>query len=605
MSNNQEKNIKKNFNIVTAALLRSLTKKNHHFEFEKIADHNFNNLTLSKSLKLPSPNKMTKIRNVDFLRGRADSLAMNICHHDDILHTKLKPQSPQEEKIFSAAEKARVDSIGITEFPGLKRNLIAAIRKFLLKNSLLTKKRKEITLDIVLYLMVLKNLVEINFPEKIIALINKWEGKLSLSEKDKILSLKEHILDQEIFSQIIKKLISSLKLSKDYANKFSEIKTKTINQDREDPGSKKQTSDSSAGKTMSLKEKTEAMGLPGEDNSKKDLGNKIKEFGYLNLKERNTNQSGITHLDKINNYKVYTKKFDEIVSADQLTSQNDLIELRKKLDNQIAELKKIITRLANKLQRRLLAKQERSWEYGLEFGYLDTQKFAQFIANPSNSNIYKKEKESDFKDTVVSLLIDNSGSMRGRPITIAAICADILSRTLERCGVRVEILGFTTKNWKGGKCREKWVADDKPESPGRLNDLRHIIYKSADVPWRRISNNLGAMLQEGLLKENVDGEAIIWACKRLLLRSENRRILMVISDGAPVDDSTLASNSTNILENHLKETISWIESNSPIELLAIGIGHDVTNYYEKAVTINDVEKLAKTMTEELIELFDS
>ena len=605
MPNNQEKNIKKNFNIVTAALLRSLTKKNHHFEFEKIADHNFNNLTLSKSLKLPSPEKTTKIRNVDFLRGRADSLAMNICHHDDILHTKLKPKSPQEAKIFSAAEKARVDSIGITEFPGLKRNLIAAIRKFLLKNSLLTKKRKEITLDIVLYLMVLKNLVEINFPEKIIALINKWEGKLSLSEKDEILSLKEHILDQEIFSQIIKKLISSLKLSKDYANKFSEIKTKAINQDREDPGSKKQALDSSAGKTMSLKEKTEAMGLPGEDNSKKDLGNKIKEFGYLNLKERNTNQSGITHLDKINNYKAYTKEFDEIVSADQLTSQNDLIELRKKLDNQIAELKKIITRLANKLQRRLLAKQERSWEYGLEFGYLDTQRFAQFIANPSNSNIYKKEKESDFKDTVVSLLIDNSGSMRGRPITIAAICADILSRTLERCGVKVEILGFTTKNWKGGKCREKWVADDKPESPGRLNDLRHIIYKSADVPWRRISNNLGAMLQEGLLKENVDGEAIIWACKRLLLRSENRRILMVISDGAPVDDSTLASNSTNILENHLKETISWIESNSPIELLAIGIGHDVTNYYEKAVTINDVEKLAKTMTEELIELFDS
>ena len=605
MANNQEKNIKKNFNIVTAALLRSLTKKNHHFEFEKISDHNFNNLTLSKSLKLPSPDKTTKIRNVDFLRGRADSLAMNICHHDDILHTKLKPQSPQEEKIFSAAEKARVDSIGITEFPGLKRNLIAAIRKFLLKNNLLTKKKKEITLDIVLYLMVLKNLVEINFPEKIIALINKWEGKLSLSEKDKILSLKEHILDQEIFSQIIKKLISSLKLSKDYANKFSEIKTKPINQDREDPGSKKRTSDSSAGKTMSLKEKTEAMGLPGEDNSKKDLENRIKEFGYLNLKERNTNQSGITHLDKINNYKAYTKEFDEIVSADQLTSQNDLIELRKKLDNQIAELKKIITRLANKLQRRLLAKQERSWEYGLEFGYLDTQRFAQFIANPSNSNIYKKEKESDFKDTVVSLLIDNSGSMRGRPITIAAICADILSRTLERCGVKVEILGFTTKNWKGGKCREKWVADDKPKSPGRLNDLRHIIYKSADVPWRRISNNLGAMLQEGLLKENVDGEAIIWACKRLLLRSENRRILMVISDGAPVDDSTLASNSTNILENHLKETISWIESNSPIELLAIGIGHDVTNYYEKAVTINDVEKLAKTMTEELIELFDS
>ena len=605
MANNQEKNIKKNFNIVTAALLRSLTKKNHHFEFEKISDHNFNNLTLSKSLKLPSPDKTTKIRNVDFLRGRADSLAMNICHHDDILHTKLKPQSPQEEKIFSAAEKARVDSIGITEFPGLKRNLIAAIRKFLLKNSLLTKKKKEITLDIALYLMVLKNLVEINFPEKIIALINKWEGKLSLSEKDEILSLKEHILDQEIFSQIIKKLISSLKLSKDYANKFSKIKTKAINQDREDPGSKKQALDSSAGKTMSLKEKTEAMGLPGEDNSKKDLENRIKEFGYLNLKERNTNQSGIAHLDKINNYKVYTKKFDEIVSADQLTSQNDLIELRKKLDNQIAELKKIITRLANKLQRRLLAKQERSWEYGLEFGYLDTQKFAQFIANPSNSNIYKKEKESDFKDTVVSLLIDNSGSMRGRPITIAAICADILSRTLERCGVKVEILGFTTKNWKGGKCREKWVADDKPESPGRLNDLRHIIYKSADVPWRRISNNLGAMLQEGLLKENVDGEAIIWACKRLLLRSENRRILMVISDGAPVDDSTLASNSTNILENHLKETISWIESNSPIELLAIGIGHDVTNYYGKAVTINDVEKLAKTMTEELIELFDS
>jgi len=605
MPNNPEKNIKKNFDMVTAALLRSLTKKNYHFEFEKIADHNFNNLNLNKSLKLPSPDKTTKIKNVDFLRGRADSLAMNICHHDDILHTKLRPKSIQEEKIFSAAEKARVDAIGIIELPGLKRNLVAAIKKFLLKNGFLTKKSAEVTLDMVLYLMVLKNLVEINFPDKILSLVNKWEEKLSPSEKNTIFSLREHFLDQKIFSQIIKKLISALKLSKDYANKFSEIKTMPIHQDLKEQDDKKKKFDPNASKTLFLKEKAEIMGLPDEDSLKKDLENEINQSGYSNLKEQNANRSKITYLDKIKNYKTYTKKFDEIISADQLTSRNDLIELRKKLDGQITESKKIIVRLANKLQRRLLAKQERCWEYGLEFGHLDTQRFAQFIANPSNSNIYKKEKESDFKDTVVSLLIDNSGSMRGRPITIAAICADILSRTLERCGVKVEILGFTTKNWKGGKCREKWVADDKPESPGRLNDLRHIVYKSADVPWKRISNNLGVMLQEGLLKENVDGEAIIWAYKRLLLRSENRRILMVISDGAPVDDSTLASNTTNILENHLKETISWIESNSPIELLAIGIGHDVTNYYKKAVTINDVEKLAKTMTEELIELFDS
>jgi cobaltochelatase CobT len=304
-----------------------------------------------------------------------------------------------------------------------------------------------------------------------------------------------------------------------------------------------------------------------------------------------------------NKYKIFTNEYDEIAEAKDLENENEITRLRKNLDQQLTNLQNIVTKLANKLQRLLLAKQNRSWEFDLEEGMLDSSKLSRVIINPLHALSYKNEKETEFKDTVVTLLIDNSGSMRGRPISVAAICADILSRTLERCSVKVEILGFTTKNWKGGKSREKWNVNNKPANPGRLNDLRHIIYKSADEPWRQSKKNLGLMLKEGLLKENIDGEALLWAFKRITKRKEERKILMIISDGAPVDDSTLSVNSGDYLEKHLKQTVKWIEDNSNVEILAVGIGHDVTRYYKKAIKIADVQELGDVMINQLTKLF--
>jgi len=302
-------------------------------------------------------------------------------------------------------------------------------------------------------------------------------------------------------------------------------------------------------------------------------------------------------------YKVFTSKYDEIKNAEELENEEEITRLRKNLDQQLTNLQSIVAKLANKLQRQLLAKQNRSWDFDLEEGILDASKLSRVITDPFHSLSYKMEKETDFKDTVVTLLIDNSGSMRGRPISVAAICADILSRTLERCSVKVEVLGFTTKNWKGGKSRELWNLENKPSNPGRLNDLRHIIYKSADKPWRQSKKNLGLMLKEGLLKENIDGEALLWAFKRMATRKEERKILMVISDGAPVDDSTLSVNSGDYLEKHLKHTVKWIEENSNIEILAVGIGHDVTRYYKRAIKIADVQELGDVMINQLAKLF--
>ncbi len=309
-------------------------------------------------------------------------------------------------------------------------------------------------------------------------------------------------------------------------------------------------------------------------------------------------------LDVTDEHKIYTTEFDEVVQAGELCDAGELARLRKMLDKQLTQLQGVITRLANRLQRKLMAQQRRSWDFDLEEGLLDSARLSRVVANPTWPLSYKQETETEFRDTVVCLLIDNSGSMRGRPITIAAMSTDILARTLERCGVKVEILGFTTRTWKGGSSREKWLADGKPPEPGRLNDLRHIVYKQADAPWRHSRNNLGLMLREGLLKENIDGEALLWAHGRLMKRPEQRRILMVISDGAPVDDSTLSTNQGNYLEQHLREVIDWIENHTPIELTAIGIGHDVTRYYKRAVTLVDADELGGALTDKLAELFE-
>ena len=359
-------------------------------------------------------------------------------------------------------------------------------------------------------------------------------------------------------------------------------------------------------KSKQKEEKQEEMsidsGVPDLENEAKEADKAEEELEIENSSRPDLKKKGSTNFGDLK-YKFYTEEFDEIIKAEELEGVEELIRLRKNLDQQLLQLKNFISKLANKLQRKLLAKQNRSWNFDLEEGLLDTSKLTRVIMDPFNSLSFKKEKDIEFRDTLVTILIDNSGSMRGKPISVAAICADILSRTLERCSVKVEILGFTTKHWKGGSSREKWMKNDKPILPGRLNDLRHIIYKSADTQWRQAKNNMGLMLKEGLLKENIDGEALKWAFNKMNKRKEDRKILMVISDGAPVDDSTLSTNTSDYLENNLKNIVKWIEQKSNIELLAIGIGHDVTRYYSRAVKITDVQDLGDVMINQLTDLF--
>ena len=385
--------------------------------------------------------------------------------------------------------------------------------------------------------------------------------------------------------------------------KFDEEEKKDDQNNNDEKQSKHQNQEQKTkDKEDELEELSIDSGVPDLENETKDSDKAEEELEIENNSRPDLQKRGNSNFGDLK-YKTYTEEFDEIIKAEDLESFEELARLRKNLDQQLLQLKNFISKLANKLQRKLLAKQNRSWNFDLEEGLLDTSKLTRIIMDPYNSLSFKKEKDVEFKDTLVTILIDNSGSMRGKPISVAAICADILSRTLERCSVKVEILGFTTKHWKGGSSREKWMKNEKPSLPGRLNDLRHIIYKSADTPWRQAKNNMGLMLKEGLLKENIDGEALKWAFSKMNKRKEDRKILMVISDGAPVDDSTLSTNTSDYLESNLKKTVKWIENKSNVELLAIGIGHDVTRYYNKAVKITDVQDLGDVMINQLTDLF--
>ena len=419
------------------------------------------------------------------------------------------------------------------------------------------------------------------------------------SVKDKILELKDASLNQEKFNSIISQLISNMSLDEN----IDEEEKRDEENDNNDKQSKPQDNEQ---KTRETQEKNDEMsiesGVPDLENETKDSNKADEELEYEDSTRPDLKKRNLPNFGDLK-YKSYTEEFDEIIKAEELENAEELSRLRKNLDQQLLQLKNFISKLANKLQRKLLAKQNRSWNFDLEEGLLDTSKLPRIIMDPFNSLSFKKEKDIEFKDTLVTILIDNSGSMRGKPISVAAICADILSRTLERCAVKVEILGFTTKHWKGGSSREKWMKNDKPTLPGRLNDLRHIIYKSADTPWRQAKNNMGLMLKEGLLKENIDGEALKWAYNKMNRRKEERKILMVISDGAPVDDSTLSTNTSDYLESNLKKTVKWIENKTNIELLAIGIGHDVTRYYNQAVKITDVQDLGDVMINQLTDLF--
>ena len=429
--------------------------------------------------------------------------------------------------------------------------------------------------------------------------LKSYKRDLNDQFKDKIKDLKDFAHNQEKFNSLISQLISNMSLDENIDKDEKKDDENNNNDKQSKPQNQQQ-------KAKEKDEKNEEMsidsGIPDLENETTESDKADEEFEIADSSRPDLKKKVNLNFGDVN-YKTYTEEFDEIIKAEELENPDELIRLRKNLDQQLLQLKSFISKLANKLQRKLLAKQNRSWNFDLEEGLLDTSKLPRIIMDPFNSLSFKKEKDVEFKDTLVTILIDNSGSMRGKPISVAAICADILSRTLERCSVKVEILGFTTKHWKGGLSREKWMKNEKPNLPGRLNDLRHIIYKSADSPWRQSKNNIGLMLKEGLLKENIDGEALKWAFNKMNKRKEDRKILMVISDGAPVDDSTLSSNTSDYLETNLKKTVKWIENKSNIELLAIGIGHDVTRYYKRAVKITDVQDLGDVMINQLTGLF--
>lgn len=547
----------------------------------------------SNVINLPKINFDT-IDEYQNIRALADSEALKIKHSNFEILKKFEPRGIIAKNIYKSAEKIRYEKLGSENFAGINLNFKNYYQKKFKEQNDDFYNNIEKAFDIILANHLLN--LDLNIEEK--KSLKNWNNTINEQIKDKLDLLKKNISNQEKFSTILNSIIQDLKLEEKLTpnnidndneqkneNKLKDQNDNEINQDKN--SNKQDFNIESIIPDVEIDaNESERQSLIEDENSSND------EIKSSNIKKNNNEVK----------YKIFTNKFDKIINAEEMVDSSEMIKFRENLDNQLKSFHNFISRLANKLQRKLLAYQNRSWEFDLEEGMLDTAKLTRVIIDPHNSLSYKKEKNTNFKDTIVTLLIDNSGSMRGRPISIAAICADILSRTLERCSVKVEILGFTTLNWKGGKSRELWLKN-KINNPGRLNDLSHIVYKSADTPWRRGKNNLGLMLKEGILKENIDGEAILWAYQRLKKRSEERKILMVISDGAPVDDSTLSVNPGNYLEKHLKNTVKWIENKKDIEINAIGIGHDVTNYYSKALKIADVQELGDALIDQLADLF--
>ena len=567
-----------------------------------------NNSTSSEEkIILPEINNVFDLDNIASIRGAADNEALIYKYRNNDTYSEFLPNKEKNKKIYESLENTRIQILGSKYMRGVKSNLLSLYEKNCNEknySNITSQSDLEIEHALEIYL---KKKIDTNIvPKSASHALSYWSKWLDSKVGTSIDDLLENVDNQEKFAKLANKLISDLKLYDTNENKDeSEDDNKgqqteeLDNPDIDETESQSSMSDDDMENTEEEVQSEESE-LPVDENNEEMQD--MEDDGSENVKPQYKESKSVETI--LSEYMVYSNKYDEIITAQDLCEDEELNRLRKYLDQQLKSFQTIISRLANRLQRKLLAKQNRSWEFNIEEGLLDTSRLTRVITDPFYSLSFKKEKDTDFKDTVVSLLIDNSGSMRGRPITVAAMSADILARTLEKCGVKVEILGFTTKAWKGGKSRESWMQNNKPPSPGRLNDLRHIIYKAADEPWRRSKKNLGLMMREGLLKENIDGEALLWAHKRLQNRYEARKILMVISDGAPVDDSTLSVNSGNYLEKHLRGAINWIENKSDVQLLAVGIGHDVTRYYKKAVTIVDAEQLADVMTEQLVDLFD-
>ena len=569
-----------------------------------------------KHIKVPMPARALPAEQVAEARGFADGFALRLKHHDIALHNRAAPVEAVARAVFDSVENARVEALGGRGYLGISDNLNSALDVRLRADPITrARNRDEVPLSTALGLMVRERLTGQESPAIAapgLALVREWiESKTDLD------ALAYALDDQKAFQGLARKMLQELELVEG-----DQVPEESDEGGSEDEGTDEQQQDEGdegdegddqgedgqgeveARGEQSEQQNDESDGQEQSDESMDDIDGEPGDDGEEGMQPVRPNRP-FADMGGAFDYKPWTTQFDEVIAATELCDADELARLRGYLDQQLVHLQSTVSKLANRLQRRLMAQQSRSWDFDQEEGILDAARLARVIVNPTLSLSYKAERETDFRDTVVTLLIDNSGSMRGRPISIAAISADILARTLERCGVKTEILGFTTRAWKGGQSRETWLAAGRPPQPGRLNDIRHIVYKRADEPWRRARNSLGLMMREGLLKENIDGEALMWAHARLVARPEERRILMVISDGAPVDDSTLSVNSGSYLERHLRQVIGWIESKSPVELVAIGIGHDVTRYYARAVTIMDVEQLGGTIIEQLAALFDT
>ena len=563
-------------------------------------------------LRIERPDPSLPYQQVVRARGQADSVALKLRHHDAGLHARHVPRSAQARQVFNVLEQTRCEVLGARAMAGVAINLDAALEARVASLNLdRSGDSGQAPLPEMLGLLAREAMLGQLPPPSAVKTLEHWRSKLERIVGTDLIALSRCTGDQRAYAQAMRELLRSLGFPDEQADPQHD----ESDDESESDGDASALDEGEAGEADASSESME--GAEMRDGAGEDEGEtgdmESLDPGSLEFGEEDSETPGETvwrpqpghNVPDRDQYHAYCTDYDEIVDAAQLCEPDELNRLRAHLDQQLSHLQSVIGKLANRLQRRLLAKQVRSWEFDLEEGYLDTARLARVVANPTHALSYKMEKETGFRDTVVSLLIDNSGSMRGRPIVVAAMSADILARTLERCGVKVEILGFTTRAWKGGQSRERWLAQGKRPNAGRLNDLRHIIYKSADQPWRRARRSLGIMLREGLLKENIDGESLLWAHQRLIARPEQRRILMVISDGAPVDDSTLSVNPSNYLERHLRQVIEYIERQSPVELLAIGIGHDVTRYYQRAVTLVDAEQLGGAVMEQLAELFDS
>ena len=566
---------------------------------------------LGSEARLPLPARHLPAAEVAYARGEADAIALKLRYHDPKLNARESPKTPLAREVFNAVEQARVEALGAQRMRGVADNLTAALNEQCkLKGFARVSSRQEANLADVMRLLVREAITGQAVPEAAKGMVDLWRADLDQKVREDIAHLRYELHDQRAYAKAVRRLLADLEMeasdedfesSEDESEQQDEQQNQSDDQPQQQGGEQGESDQPPPMEKAASEAASESEELAGSDEEM-DMPTEDGEEQPGKPGRRNEHDLGRNRHEPA--YRAFTTQFDEVIGAEELCDPDELTRLRQMLDQQLVNLQAVVAKLANRLQRRLLAKQNRSWNFDLEEGLLDAARLPRVIVNPELPLSYKQESDTEFRDTVVTLLIDNSGSMRGRPITVAAMTGDILARTLERCGVKVEILGFTTRMWKGGQSRESWIAANKPGNPGRLNDLRHIVYKAADTPWRRARKNLGLMLREGILKENIDGEALLWAHQRLIGRPEQRKILMVISDGAPVDDSTLSVNPGNYLEQHLREVIDWIETRSAVEVTAIGIGHDVTRYYRRAVTIVDAEQLGGTVLEQLAALFE-